>query len=92
LGGGNPHPRFWGWVFGTGTVMGALAEMLAAAMDIGASGGLSYHSANYVESQVLDWLKEMLGFPASASGLLTSGCSAANLIALAVARSGPSYT
>jgi aromatic-L-amino-acid decarboxylase len=83
---GNIHPRFWGWVFGTGTVLGALAEMLAATMNIGAAGGLSYHSANYVENQVLDWLKEMLGFPPSASGLLTSGCSAANLIGLAVAR------
>jgi aromatic-L-amino-acid decarboxylase len=83
---GNIHPRFWGWVFGTGTALGALAELLAASMNIGASGGLAYHSANYVEYQVLDWFKEMLGFPASASGLLTSGCSAANLIGLAVAR------
>jgi len=83
---GNIHPRFWGWVFGTGTVLGAWAELLAASMNIGASGGLAYHSANYVEKQVLDWLKEMLGFPPSASGLLTSGCSAANLIGLAVAR------
>jgi aromatic-L-amino-acid decarboxylase len=83
---GNIHPRFWGWVFGTGTVFGAFAEMLATSMNIGASGGLAYHSANYVEYQVLDWFKEMLGFPASASGLLTSGCSAANLIGLAVAR------
>lgn len=83
---GNIHPRFWGWVFGTGTILGAFAEMLAATMNIGASGGLAYHSANYVVKQVIDWLKEMLGFPASASGLLTSGCSAANLIGLAVAR------
>ncbi len=83
---GNIHPRFWGWVFGTGTALGALAELLAATMNIGASGGLAYHSANYVENQVIDWFKEMLGFPASASGLLTSGCSAANLIGLAVAR------
>ena len=79
---GNIHPRFWGWVFGTGTILGALAELLAATMNIGASGGLAYHSANYVEDQVIDWFKEMLGFPASASGLLTSGCSAANLIGL----------
>ncbi len=83
---GNIHPRFWGWVFGTGTVMGAWAELMAASMNIGASGGLAYHSANYVEAQVVDWFKEMLGFPTSASGLLTSGCSAANLIGLAVAR------
>ena len=83
---GNIHPCFWGWVFGTGTFMGAMAELLAASMNIGAAGGLSYHSANYVEQQVLDWLKELLGFPATASGLLTSGCSTANLIGLAVAR------
>ncbi|UCD41317.1 MAG: amino acid decarboxylase, partial [Chloroflexota bacterium] len=25
---GNIHPRFWGWIFGTGTVTGALAEFL----------------------------------------------------------------
>jgi glutamate/tyrosine decarboxylase-like PLP-dependent enzyme len=49
-------------------------------------GDLDHHSAVHVEKQVLDWLKEMLGFPPSASGLLTSGCSAANLIGLAVAR------
>jgi glutamate/tyrosine decarboxylase-like PLP-dependent enzyme len=55
-------------------------------MNNGANGALAYHSANYVEQRVLDWFKEMLGFPASASGLLTSGCSAANLIGLAVAR------
>jgi len=83
---GNIHPRFWGWVFGTGTVFAALSEMLAGTMNVGASGDLAYHSAIYVENQVLDWLKEMLGFPASAGGLLTSGCSASNLIGLAVAR------
>jgi glutamate/tyrosine decarboxylase-like PLP-dependent enzyme len=82
---GNIHPRFWGWVIGTGTVTGALAELLAASMNTN-TGGIDYHSANYVEKQVLDWCVEMLGFPASASGLLTSGCSAANLIGLAVAR------
>jgi aromatic-L-amino-acid decarboxylase len=82
---GNIHPRFWGWVIGTGTVLGALAELLAAAMNTN-SGGIDYHSANHVEKQVIDWFKEMLGFPTSASGLLTSGCSAANLIGLAVAR------
>jgi len=82
---GNSHPRYWGWVTGSGTVMAMLAELLAAGTDA-VSGGFSYVSNNYVELQVLDWCKGMLGYPAEASGLLTSGCSASNLIGLAVAR------
>jgi aromatic-L-amino-acid decarboxylase len=82
---GNSHPRFWGWVLGSGTPMGVIAEMLAAATD-SVSGIYSYVSNNYVELQVLDWCKAMLGYLLSAGGLLTSGCSASNLIALAVAR------
>ncbi len=82
---GNSHPRFWGWVLGSGTPMGVIAEMLAAATD-SVSGIYSFVSNNYVELQVLDWCKEMLGYPPGAGGLLTSGCSASNLIALAVAR------
>lgn len=82
---GNAHPRFWGWVFGTGTPLGVLAELLAAGMNTN-SGDFDHHSAIHVEKQVIDWFKEMLDFPAAASGLLTSGCSVANLIGLAVAR------
>ena len=82
---GNSHPRFWGWEAGSGTVMGMFAELLAASTDA-VSGAFSYLSNNYVEMQVLDWCKSLLGYPLSASGLLTSGCSASNLIALAVAR------
>jgi len=82
---GNIHPRFWGLVVGSGTVMGAFAELLAASMNTNTGGG-DNHSAVYVEKQVIDWIKEMLGFPASASGVLTSGCSAANIIGLTVAR------
>jgi glutamate/tyrosine decarboxylase-like PLP-dependent enzyme len=81
---GNIHPRFWGWVMGTGTPLGALAEMLAAGMNPNMGGG--DHVPNLVEAQVLDWCKEMLGFPPSASGLLVSGGSMANLVGLTVAR------
>ena len=82
---GNIHPRFWGWVLGTGTVFGAFAEFLAGAMNTN-TGGIDHHSANHVEKQVVGWLCRIFGFPESAAGVLTSGCSAANLIALAVAR------
>jgi glutamate/tyrosine decarboxylase-like PLP-dependent enzyme len=81
---GNPHPRFWAWYMGNGTVIGAMADFLAAVMNPNLGG--ANHVANYVEAQVMSWLKEMVGFPAEASGLLTSGGSMANFTALTVAR------
>jgi len=83
---GNIHPRFWGWFFGTGTVMGGFAEFLTGMMNTN-SGDFDHHSAIHVETQVVNWLKGLLGYPAASSGTLTSGCSAANLMGLAVARS-----
>jgi aromatic-L-amino-acid/L-tryptophan decarboxylase len=81
---GTNHPRFWGWVCGTGTVTGMLADMLAGAMNPNLGG--AHHIPNYVEAQVIDWCKAMLDFPPEASGVLVSGGSMANLIGLAVAR------
>jgi len=78
------HPRFWAWYMGSGTVLGALAELLAATMNPNLGGG--NHSAPLVEKQVIGWICEMVGFPAAASGLLTSGASMANFCALTVAR------
>jgi len=81
---GSVHPRFWGWVIGSGTPLGALADMLAAMMNPNLGGG--NHVANRIESQVVDWCKQMLGYDAAASGLLVSGGSMANLVGLTVAR------
>lgn len=81
---GNIHPRFWAWVCGTGTPGGMLAEMLSAGMNSGVHG--ADQAAVYVELQVLSWLKEALGYPAEASGLLVTGGSMANFVGLAVAR------
>jgi len=81
---GNIHPRFWGWVIGTGTPFGALADLMASTMNPNIGGG--DQGPNYVEVQTLSWLKEMLGYPAEASGLLVSGGSMANLVGIAVAR------
>jgi aromatic-L-amino-acid decarboxylase len=81
---GNIHPRFWGWVMGTGTPLAMLADMLAS--------GMNAHLAGYdqapalVERQVVGWMAELLGFPAESSGLLVSGGTVANLLGLAVAR------
>jgi glutamate/tyrosine decarboxylase-like PLP-dependent enzyme len=81
---GNIHPRFWAWYMGNGTVFGALGEFLAAVMNPNLGGG--NHVASLVEGQVVNWMKEVLGFPRDASGLLVSGGSMANFVGIAVAR------
>jgi aromatic-L-amino-acid decarboxylase len=81
---GNIHPRFWAWVHGTGTAGGMLADMLASGMNSNVVGG--DHAAVYVEYQVLAWLKQALGHPIEASGVLVSGGTMANFVGLTVAR------
>jgi len=81
---GNIHPRFWGWVIGTGTPLAMLSDMLASGMNPQAAG--IQEGARYVEERVIAWLAELMGFPTDSSGLLLSGGSMANLVALAVAR------
>ncbi|MCY3410336.1 MAG: aminotransferase class I/II-fold pyridoxal phosphate-dependent enzyme [Candidatus Heimdallarchaeota archaeon] len=81
---GNIHPRFWGWVNGTGTPFGILAEMIMSTMNVN-SGGRE-HVSNYVERQVIEWMKDLFGFPQQSSGILTAGCSVSNFIGIIVAR------
>jgi aromatic-L-amino-acid decarboxylase len=81
---GNTHPRFMGWVHGGGTAEGMLAEMLAAGLNANCGG--RDHMPIEVERQVLHWMRELFGFPATAQGLLVTGSSMANLIGVLVAR------
>ncbi|HSN70860.1 MAG TPA: pyridoxal-dependent decarboxylase [Steroidobacteraceae bacterium] len=81
---GNIHPRFWAWYMGSGSGSGALAEFLAAIVNPNLGGG--NHVANYVEAQVVDWCKEIVGFPPDSGGLLVSGGSMANVVGHTVAR------
>jgi len=81
---GNGHPRFFGWVNSPPVVIGIFAEALAAAMNPSCAGG--NHAAIYVERQVTDWFKQIVGFPPEGMGLLVSGGSVAALTGLAVAR------
>jgi aromatic-L-amino-acid/L-tryptophan decarboxylase len=82
---GNTHPRFWGWVHGSGTAGGMLAEMAAAAMNANCGG--RDHGAIHVEKCVIDWMTQWFGFPKNTSGgLLVTGSSMANLLGLAAAR------
>ena len=81
---GNRHPRFFGWVHGSGTPSGMMAEMLAASLNSNTGG--RDHAATYVERGVIRWWAEIFGFPLQSSGIVTSGTSVATLDAVLVAR------
>ncbi|CAF0793862.1 unnamed protein product [Rotaria sp. Silwood1] len=82
---GNTHPRFWGWVMGEGTLGGILAEMMMATMNINA-GGCS-HSAVFVERIVIQWMRQLFGFPKTDNGgIVVNGTSMASIICMATAR------
>ncbi|MFN0242287.1 MAG: pyridoxal phosphate-dependent decarboxylase family protein [Planctomycetota bacterium] len=74
---GNIHPRFWGWVMGTGTPFAVVAEMLASTMNTHVAG--YDQSATLVEEQTVAWLCELMGFPSNATGVFVSGGTMANL-------------
>ena len=83
---GNIHPRFWGYVKGTGSAIGILAELITGTMNPTAWGG--NQASVYVERQVLLWLKMIMGFPGdeTSSGILVSGSSVATIMAMVIAR------
>ena len=83
----NGHPRFFGYIASPGTATTALSHMIAAAMNVNATSWRSAPAGTVLEHLVIDWMKEILGYPADAGGLLTSGGSMANFAALGAARS-----
>ena len=80
---GNIHPRFWGWVHGTGLPAGIISAMLGAAMNSNCGG--RDHGALYVERRVMDWCRQIVGYPESVPRVLVSGTSMGSIIGLAVA-------
>jgi aromatic-L-amino-acid/L-tryptophan decarboxylase len=82
----SAHSRFFGYVSAPGTPVAALGGMLTSALNINVTCWRSAPAGADLEHVVIEWLKEMLGYPAGA-GLLVSGGSMANFAALAAARS-----
>ena len=81
---GNIHPRFWGWVMGTGTADGLVANLVSSAMNAHLAG--YNQSASIIERQVLSWFLELFGYPATGSGIFVSGGTVANITGVEVAR------
>ena len=77
--------RFFGYVVGSGEPVGALGEWLAAVLNQNVTSWRSAPAATTIERTVVGWLADAVGCPGFI-GSLCGGGSAANLMALAMAR------
>jgi len=82
----NAHPRMWGYITGSPSPIGALADLLAAATNPNVAGWNGAPFASEIESQAIQWISELLGFPTNGSGILTSGGNMANFVGILAAR------
>lgn len=79
------HGRFWGYVHGAASPIGALADMLAAALNSPVTSPRTGPMSSAIEEQAVRWMAELVGFAAGGGGLFLSGGSMANLVALRAA-------
>ena len=82
----NGHPRFWGYMTSSAAPIGALGELLAAAVNPNVGAWLLSPMASEIEGQTVRWIAEMLGYSPECGGLFVSGGNMANLICFLAAR------
>jgi glutamate/tyrosine decarboxylase-like PLP-dependent enzyme len=82
----NGHPRFFGYITSSAAPIGALADLLAAAVNSNLGGWQLSPVATEIERQCVRWIAEMLGFPTDCGGLLVSGGNMANFACFLAAR------
>src|SRR5215212_2650854 len=81
----NGHPRFFGYVASPSTPIGAYADLIASALNANITCWRSGPAGTEIERMVVRWLGALIGYDRAAKGLLTSGGSMANMIALLIA-------
>jgi aromatic-L-amino-acid/L-tryptophan decarboxylase len=82
----NGHPRFWGYVTSSAAPIGALGDLLAAAVNPNVGAWPLSPMASEIEAQTIRWVAEMLKFPPDCGGLFVSGGNMANLVCFLAAR------
>src|SRR5271170_6696455 len=82
----NGHPRFWGYITSSAAPIGALGDLLAAAVNPNVGAWLLSPMASEIEAQTIRWIAEMLDYPKDCAGLFVSGGNMANLVCFLAAR------
>ncbi len=82
----NGHPKFMGYITSSAAPIGALADMLAAAVNPNVGGQELSPIATEIEKQTIGWLCEFINVPTYFGGILVSGGNMANFTAFLAAR------
>jgi aromatic-L-amino-acid decarboxylase len=82
----NGHPRFWGYITSSAAPIGALGELLAAAVNPNVGAWLLSPIASEIEAQTVRWIAELLDYRTDCAGLFVSGGNMANLVCFLAAR------
>jgi aromatic-L-amino-acid decarboxylase len=82
----NGHPRFWGYITSSAAPIGALADLLASAVNPNVGAWSLSPIASEIEVQTIKWIAEMIGYPPDCGGLLVSGGNVANFVGFLAAR------
>jgi aromatic-L-amino-acid/L-tryptophan decarboxylase len=80
------HPGNLGYIPNSSGIVGIVADLLASTLNQNVSLVRGGASAAAIEAEVVRWLQTLLDFPADGGGVLTSGGSLANLMAISLAR------
>lgn len=80
------HPAYMGYIPGGGLFSSAIADFLAAATNRYVGAWYAAPAAARPETNVLDWFAELMGYPKTARGIMTTGGSLANFSAVVTAR------
>src|ERR1051326_8372899 len=81
-----PSPRYFGQFNPTPLAIGVWADALCSSLNQNAGAWRNGPTSAMIESQTIRWLCELIGYGSEAFGVLASGGSEANLIALKCAR------
>ena len=80
------HPRHLAYIIGSPAPLSALADLLAAMINPNVSSWWRSPMATEIEAQTIRWIAQMVGYPSTCGGILTSGGSTANYIGFLCAR------
>jgi aromatic-L-amino-acid/L-tryptophan decarboxylase len=82
----NGHPRFMGFITSSAAPIGALGDLLAAAVNPNVGGWLLAPMGIAIEEQTISWIAELIGYPTDCGGLLVSGGNMGNFVGFLTAR------